>query len=174
LKAEQGADPESGGGDVFARFLESATLGIARASGPSGAVSLEAVTLALQDGVRGAVETQSDLVLACKAMVLAALRGTAEQGEAALRTLGSVSTTILRKTSDLGGDRVAATKGIILGAIAGAKGIGVEVPGAAATAAKGALDGAGEAGSVDSERILAVLKEPIGGLRVALPPRGVR
>ena len=157
--------------DVFGTVLETVTSGIARAAGPSGKAGkslLQAVTEVVHDSVREAIATGSDLVLASKAMMLGALRGSAEQGDAALQTVSSVATTIVRQTADRGGDLAAATKGIILGAIAGAKAIGTDGAGAAATAAKGALDGASQAGSVTLERVLVALKEPIGGIQVAI------
>ncbi len=57
---------------------------------------------------------------------------------------------------------------VVLGAIASAKAMGVDSAKAATTAAQGALEGAKEAGSVTLERVLAALKEPIGGSKVAL------
>jgi hypothetical protein len=89
--------------------------------------------------------------------------------DAALKMLSHAAKTIIRQTADMGGDLAAATKGIVLGAIASAKNIGVDSAKAAATAAQGAFEGASEAGSVTVERVLAALKEPIGGSKVALP-----
>ncbi|HZE96608.1 MAG TPA: hypothetical protein VE981_06265 [Planctomycetota bacterium] len=68
----------------------------------------------------------------------------------------------------MGGDLAAATKGLVLGAIAGAKAMGVDYAKATA-AALGALEGAKEAGSVTVERVLGALKDPIGGSKVAMP-----
>jgi len=164
------APPEEG--DVFSDVLEKVASGIGRAMGPSGltgAPLLQAVTEVVQETVQGAVAGGTDLVLASKAMVLGALRGTAEQGGAALQTLSSVATTLVRQTADREGDLSAATKGLILGAIAGAKAIGAETATAAATAAKGALEGVAHAGMAAGELVLAALKEPIGGIQVALP-----
>ncbi|MBI3857504.1 MAG: hypothetical protein HY293_17625, partial [Planctomycetes bacterium] len=69
------------------------------------------------------------------------------------------------------GNLAAATKGLILGAIASAKAMGLDTAKAASTAAQGAYEGAAEAGSVTVERVMAALKEPIGGIKVALPER---
>lgn len=172
MKPEKSPDAVAGTRDVFGTVLETVTQGIGRATGASakaGHSLLQAVTEVIQETVHDAVAAGSDLALASKGMILGVLRGSAEQGEAALQTLSSVSTTIVRQTADRGGDLAAATKGIILGAIAGAKAIGTDAATAASRAAKGALDGATQAGSVTAERVLVALKEPIGGIKVALP-----
>ena len=172
MTEEKNNDAVPGIRDVFATVLETVTGEISTVTkdlGLSGASLLEAVAGVVKSGVRGAVGMGSDLVPGAKAIVMGVLRGTGAKEEAALKLLSHAAKTVIRHTADMGGDLAAATKGLVLGAIASAKSIGVDNAKAAATAAQGAFDGAAEAGSVTAERVLAALKEPIGGSKVALP-----
>jgi hypothetical protein len=163
------AGPLPGIRDVFATVLETVTGGIAAAvKGSARDRDMEEV---VTSAVRGAVGMGSDLVMASKAIAMGVLQGSGEKGEAALKILSAVAKIVIHHTADRGGDLAAATKGLILGAIASARGIGVETAKASTTAAQGILEGASAAGSVTVERVLAALKEPIGGSKVALPER---
>lgn len=152
--------------DVFATTLETVTDALAKAT-----PGTEAIFEVATGAVRGAVAMGSDLVLASKAIVVGVFRGTGAKEDAALQILSQVSKTVVHHTADRGGDLAAATKGLVLGAIASAKAIGVDAAKAASTAAQGAHDGAAQAGSVTVERVMAALKEPIGGIKVATPQR---
>ena len=166
------AGPVAGIRDVFNTVLETVSSGVgtaAKGSGLAGTALLDAITEIVKSTSRGAVGMGSDLVLGAKAIVIGVLRATGEKGEAALKLVSHTAKTVIRHTADMGGDLAAATKGLVLGAIAGAKQMGVDTAQAASTAAQGALEGAREAGSVTAERVLVALKEPIGGIKVALP-----
>ena len=158
--------------DVFATVLKTVTSGItsaAKGTEPAGAALLGAVTEVVKSAVQEAVKIGSDLVPGTKAIIMGVVRGTGEKSEAGLKVLSHAAKTVIRQTADVGGDLAAATKGLVLGAIASAKNMGVDSAKAASTAALGALQGAKEAGSVTVERVLAALKEPIGGSKVAIP-----
>jgi hypothetical protein len=158
--------------DPFATILEhltGRTASLARGGGLTNAALLEAISAAVVSAVGEAVATGTDLIPASKAIVMGVLRGTEAKGEAALQILAMIARTIVHHTADRGGNLAAAAKGLVLGAIAGAKAMGVDVAKAAAAAAQGAYEGAVGAGSVTVERVLGALKEPIGGIRVALP-----
>lgn len=164
--------PAGGHEDVFATALESVTRKVAQstrgmvlASGPF----LEAITEEAAAAARGAVETGGDLIPAGKAIIMGVVRGSGATREAALTILFHASKVILRHTADRNGNVAAAIKGIILGAIASGRMMGVETLVAASTAAQGALAGASEAGDVTAQRVVGVLKEPIEGIRVVLP-----
>lgn len=173
--ADGPATPLPGVRDVFATILESVTAGITSAGkgiALTGIPLQQAVAEVVKDSVRGAVAMGSDLVLGTKAIVLGILRATGLKDEAGLKILSHAAKTAIHHTADRGGNLAAATKGLVLGAIAAAKTMGVETARSATTAAQGAIEGAAEAGSVTMERVLAALKEPIGGARVAFvaPP----
>jgi hypothetical protein len=158
--------------DVFATILETVTAGIAssaKGTGLTGAPLLEAVTEVATSAVRGAVSMGSDLVPASKAILMGIVRGTEARDETAIKILSHTSRIVIHQTADRGGDLAAATKGLVLGAIASARSTGMDIAKAASMAAQGAYEGAAEAGSVTVERVLAALKEPIGGSKVALP-----
>src|SRR5205823_5826457 len=104
-----------------------------------------------------------------KAIMMGVVRGTGLTSEAALQILSHAAKIVIRQTADRNGNLAVAIKGIVLGAIASARPMGVETAKAASTAAQGALEGAAEAGSVTVERVLGALKEPIGGNKVVLP-----
>lgn len=164
-------NPVPGVRDVFATILESVTAEVASSAKGTGLTApLPAVVSeVVSDAVRGAVAMGSDLVPAAKAIVMGVVRGAAAKDDAALRILAHASRTIIHHTADRGGDLAAATKGLVLGGIASARTIGVDLAKAASIAAQGAVEGAREAGSVTVERVLGALKEPIGGIKVALP-----
>jgi len=150
--------------DPFATTLESVTRSIAGC-----AKGKEAISEVVGAAAREAVDSGGDLAPAAKAILMGVVRGTGETGEAALQLLSQAARIVIRQTADRSGNLAAAIKGIVLGAIASAKAIGVETAKAASTAAQGAVEGAGEAGSVTVERVRGALKEPIGGNKVVLP-----
>jgi hypothetical protein len=156
------AGPPVAGG-IFATILESVTQRIAGSA--KGAAVSEVVAAA----AREAVDRGGDLIPATKAIIMGVVRGTGATDEAALQNLSQAARVIIHHTADRNGNLAAAIKGIVLGAIAGARLMGVEIAKAASMAAKGALDGASEAGSVTVERVRGALKEPIGGIKVILP-----
>lgn len=161
-------------GDLFARTVKSVCDGIAPAAketGNDGLRVLEAVTGVVQSSVRGAVGSGGNLVLGAKAIVVGVLRGTREKEEAALKTLSHASRTVILQAAQLSGDLSAAVKGLILGAIASARDVGVDRAKTASSAAQGALEGAEEAGSVAAETVRKALREEIGGMKVVLPER---
>ena len=164
---KNGAVDQPGIRDVFATVLETVTSAITGAAkGPEGA---GAVTEVVKSAARGAVGMGSDLVPGSKAIVMGVVRGTGEKGDAALKLVSHTAKTVIHHTADMGGDLAAATKGLVLGAIASAKHMGVDSAQAASMAAQDALEGAKETSSVTGERVLGALKEPIGGIKVALP-----
>ena len=63
----------------------------------------------------------------------------------------------------------ATAKGLVLGAIASAKDLGVDLAKTASTAAQGALEGATEAGSAATDKVRKALMESIGGIKIVLP-----
>ena len=161
-----------GNRDAFATILESVTQRIASAAkgaGLNGAALRDALSEAVGDAARDAVEKGGDLGPAAKAIMMGVVRGTGETGEAALTLLSHAARIVIRQTADRNGNLAAAIKGIVLGAIASARAMGVETAKAASTAAQGALAGASEAGALTVERVLGALKEPIGGSKVLLP-----
>ena len=158
--------------DVFATILETVTgeiASLAKGTGLTGAPLLAAITEVVTGAVRGAVSMGSDLVPGAKAIVMGIVRGTGATNEEGLKILSHAAKIVIHHTADRGGNLAAASKGVILGAIASAKTLGMDTAKAASTAAQGALEGAKEAGSVTVERVLAALKEPIGGSKVVLP-----
>ncbi len=164
--------PVSAKPDGFAAILETVTQRIARAAKGTGLVDaplLEAISEVVATAAREGVETGGDLLPGTKAIIMGVVRGTGATKDAALQMVAHAAKIIIHHTADRNGNLAAAIKGIVLGAIASARTMGVETARAASTAAQGALEGASEAGSVTVERVLGALKEPIGGSKVALP-----
>lgn len=161
-----------GAGDVFASTVKSVTDGIARATketGKDGVLALEAVTGVVQSSLRGGLGVGGNQTLGAKAIVVGVLRGTGGKAETGLKTLSHTSRAVIRITAQLGGDLSASVKGLILGAIASARDLGVDRAQTATSAAQGALEGADEAGSAATEAVRKALKEDIGGVKVVLP-----
>jgi len=161
-----------GAGDVFATTVKSVSDGIALATketGKDGPLALEAVTGVVQSSVRGGLGVGGNQTLGAKAIVVGVLRGTGGKAETGLKTLSHTSRAVIRITAQLGGDLSASVKGLILGAIASARDLGVDRAQTATSAAQGALEGADEAGSVAIEEVRKALKDDIGGVKVVLP-----
>ncbi len=172
-RSEREAAVPEGGVDVFGSLLETVSAGIAEAR-RAGPDFLDAVSEVLLDAMRSAAKARSDLTQAAKAIVVGVLRGLGEREDAALLTLSRTARAVLREAAGLEADLAACTKGLILGAIASAKDLGVDRAKAASAAAEGAMEGARGAGATAVDRVLEALKEPIGGVKVALavPPNG--
>jgi len=158
--------------DVFGSTLESIAGGTSSAANGTGLVGdalLEAVSEVVKSVVREAVLSGRALLPTCKAIIMGVARGSGAKGEAGLQLLAHVAKIVVHHTADLGGNLTTATKGLILGAIASAKDLDVGFATAASTTAQGALEGAGDSSSVSVARILAALKDPAVGTRIALP-----
>lgn len=165
-------DPKVGlSRDDFGNRLESIAGGTSSAANGTGLVGealLEAVSEVVKSVVRETVLSGRALLPACKAIIMGVARGSGAKREAGLQLLAHAARVVVRQTADLGGNLTTATKGLVLGAIASAKDLDVGFATAASTTAQGALEGAGNASSVSVARILAALKDPIGGSRIAL------
>jgi hypothetical protein len=165
-------NPVPGNRDAFAIILESVTQHIAssaKGTGLTGGPLLDAVSEVVAVAARSVVETGGDLVPGTKAIIMGVVRGAGARNEVALKILSHAAKVVIHHTADRNGNLAAAIKGMILGAIASARTMGVDTAPAASAAAQGALEGAAEAGSVTVERVLGALKEPIGGNPVVLP-----
>jgi hypothetical protein len=157
--------------DTFATVLEMVQAETARSvkGTDASAGSPEAVAGIVKAAVRRAVGTGGDLVPAAKAIVIGIVRGAEQRGDAGLLRVTQAARIVIRQTADLGGDLAAATMGVVLGAIASSRDMEVDTAKGASSAARGALDGATDSGSVTVERVLAALRDPIGGIEVAVP-----
>ncbi len=138
-------------------------------TGPADGPLLNAVSEVVAAAARSAVEAGGDLIPGAKAIIMGVVRGAGARNEAALKILSRAARIVIHHTADRNGNLAAAVKGVILGAIASARTMGVDASRAASTAAQGGLEGARAAGSVTVERVLRALKEPIGGSQVLLP-----
>ncbi len=155
----------AGGVDVFGSILETVSAGIAEAR-RAGPDFLDGVSEVILDAMRAAAKAKSDLTQASKAVVVGVLRGLGEREDAALLTLSRTSRAVLREAAGLEADLAACLKGLVLGAIASAKDLGVDRAKAATAAAQGALEGAQGAGAAAVDRVREALREPIGGVTV--------
>ena len=148
----------------FATIMDS----VSRRISGSGVPLLDAITQTVAAGAGESVESGGDLTPRSKAIIMGVMQGAGATNEAALKALSHAARVLIRHTANLNGNLAGAIKGIVLGAIASARKMGVEPAQAASTAAQGGLEGASEAGSVTVERVKAALKEPIGGSKVVL------
>lgn len=158
--------------DAFAKILEWVTQRVAspaKGTGLVGAPLLEAISDVVATAAREIILKGGDLLPGTKAIIMGVVRGSGGTKDAALEMVAHAAKIIVHHTADRNGNLAAAIKGIVLGAIASARTMGVETARAASTAAQGALEGASEAGSITVERVLGALNEPIGGCKVALP-----
>ena len=169
LAKEGVADPFRGTGDLFSKIVESVSAGIASTAnglGKAGVSAVETITAVVQKALREAAEGGTDLAWGDKAIMVGSLRATGEKQDVALKTHSCTARSVIRQTAGIGGDLAASVKGLVLGAIASAKDMGVDRGNAASAAAQGALEGAEEAGSVAIETVRGALKQTIGGVKV--------
>lgn len=159
-----------GSGDLFLETSQKISEGLSRAS-LGGEAGPEEITAVVEGAVSGILAVQGDLVVGAKGILLGVLQATGETGEDALRTVGRVARTVVTQTAKSEEDLAAVTKGLVLGAIAGAKSINVELATAASTAAQGALEGAAGTRESTVDSIREALKKSIGGIMVSLPPK---
>ncbi len=165
-KSQAGAPkPPPGVRDVFSTVLETVTTGIAAAK-MAGTPLLHAVVEIVRNAAKEAEGISGDRVPGAKAIIMGIVRSAGEKGDAGLQILSQAAKILIRHTADLGGDLAAATKGLVLGAIASARLLELDSVRTSSAAAQGALEGAVEAGSVTVDRVQAALKEPIGGIKV--------
>jgi hypothetical protein len=167
---ERSRRPDSGGGsgDFFRDTSQKVSEGLSHAS-LGGVADSNEVTAVIEGAVDGIFESGGDPVLGAKAILMGVLQALGHKGEGALATLRNVARVAVRRTLEGGQDPAALAKGLVLGAIAGAKGMDLELEKAATAAAEGALEGAESAREVAQESLRAALKRNIGGIVLALP-----
>lgn len=164
------AEDRGGSGDFFQETSSKISEGLSRSS-LGGEAGPEEVTAVVEGAVDGILAMRGDLVVGAKAILLGVLRATGETEEEALKTVRRVARAVVGRTARSEEDLAAVAKGLVLGAIAGAKEINVELATAASTAAQGALEGADSARASAVETIRDALKKSIGGIVVSLPQR---
>src|SRR5207249_6435331 len=96
------------------------------------------------------------------------LRGAGDAGAANLQTISQTAEAVIKTTARMSGDLGTAAKGLVAGAIEGAKELGLDVTQAASAAATGALKAAGEIGSEAGDRVRNALTGTIAGVKVVL------
>jgi len=118
--------------------------------------------------IRGAVQVGADVGHAAKGLMLGVLSGTKETGTAVLDTISHTSKVAIRDTALVGGDLEAATTGLVVGAVEGARKMGVSAEDAAGAAADGALQAAGQVGSMAVATVRKAVSKPIHGVNVVM------
>ncbi len=159
-------------GDVFGTIVKTVSDGItsaAKGTGKAGASVLEAVSNVVRTAVRGSLGVGSDLVVGTKAIVVGVFRGTGEKEEAALKTLSHTARTIIRQTADNNGDVGAAATGLVAGAVASAKQIGVDPAKVASAAGSAAIEEADRISAVAGEKVRSALKKDASRTSAVLP-----
>ena len=159
--------------DGFGTIMKAVSDGIARTAKSAGPVALtgpEAIGAVVRGALRGSLGVAPNALVGTKAIVMGVLRGTDEEGDAALVTLSHAARAILRQTAEMRGDMGAAARGVILGAISSARHMRVYPPRAASAARQAVLDEAGRIGSEAAERVRGALKHDVD--ESAVLPRG--
>jgi hypothetical protein len=137
-------------------------------SGVLGASLVKSVSQIAEQTVRGAGKVGGEMSYVAQGFLKGLLRATEETGEEALLTIGYAAACFVKQAGALGLDCVAATKGLIEGAIGLAKELGLDTTQAASVAAQGALDAAYEVGSAAGEKVRDALQGAIAGVKVVI------
>jgi hypothetical protein len=160
-------------GNVYTAAVDTVSLAVQNAllaAKRAGSSSVGAITYVALGAIRGALEFGSDLGEACKGIMVGVLLGTRDRGDAAFRTISHTARTVIHHTANTGSDVVAATEGLVRGAIQIAKDSQEDTTAAASAAAQGALEGADEVGFAAAEQVRMALKAPFQGGRILLLP----
>ena len=116
--------------------------------------------------IDGAIRAGCNLEWAGRGVVLGVLNGTlligSEVVDAISRTAGIVISAVVKS----GGDLQSTSTGLVRGAIQGATKMGIDAPQAAAAAAAGALNAAGDVRSTAYQTIFAAITKQIDGITV--------
>ena len=143
---------ESPAGDDFGTIMKKAADGIQSAV-KSGVAPPEAVNSVVRAAVRGALGG-GDVAVGVKAILMGAIRGTGQKQDAALASLEVVARAVVRQTVELNGNVAAASKGLLQGASACARQIGVDLPKAVDATRAAAVAEAETLGSVAAEKVV--------------------
>jgi hypothetical protein len=160
-------------GDVYTSAVDTVSLAVQdalAAAKRAGSSAVGAVTYVALGSIRGALEFGSELEEACKGIMVGVLLGTRDRGDAAQRTISHTARTVIHLTAITGSDVMAATEGLVIGAIQWANDSREDVTAAASAAAQGALEGADEVSFAAAEQVRMALKAPFQGVRIPLLP----
>ena len=146
--------------DVVARDL--------RDSGKAGGALLSAIS-ALAFGVaHAAVATGGEMGCIAQGFLLGVMLAGEAKEHLLLAVIGHASGTFLKHVAEAGGDVIAATRGLVEGAIAWAGELQLDPGEAAYAAGQGAVDAAEEVDSTLGRKVRAALEEPVTGIFVLL------
>ncbi|HLY75062.1 MAG TPA: hypothetical protein VKU80_13155 [Planctomycetota bacterium] len=160
-----------GAGGIFTESSEAVARAVTAAiheAGMAGDAAANRIAEVIKSAVGGIDSTEEDSAAAIKGICVGVLRGTRESGAAASRTIVRTSGTVIRETLRRGGDVAHATRGLVRGAVHGAKELGLDASEAASSAASAALDAAEESGAAAAERVRAAVEDTVDGFRVIL------
>jgi hypothetical protein len=144
----------------------------AEQAGTRRAGMLVSVKKDVAGNIRAATEASNDLARAASEIVVAVVLSAQRAGVAHLHAIGRSSETVIKTTARLSGDVGEATRGLVEGAIHGARAIGLDVVDAATAAAAGAMTGAGQIGIEAGLTVRSALVKTIANLKSVLnePP----
>ena len=135
----------------------------------TGAASLNDVIADVASGVIcGAVQVGADLTQAATGLMLGVLRGPTEFSGSILHRISHTSQIAVRETAALAGDFEGVARGLVVGAIEGARKMGVSRAEAAAAAADGALKAAHSLGSPAFETVQNAVTQSMHGVKVVM------
>ena len=166
-KSRKSEEP-GGSGDLLQETSRRIAERLSRATA-DGELTPDEVTIVVEEALAAILADGADPVIGAKAILLGVLQAAAAQGETALRIIAHVARAAVHHAGKTEEDLGPVGKGVVLGAISGAKEIGVDLEKAASTAARGALEGAESASLAAMETLRAALKKGIGGIVVNLP-----
>jgi hypothetical protein len=112
------------------------------------------------------MEVGGDLAQATRGIAMGVMRD--HGGGSDLRSLEQAAESVIRTTAKLSGDLGHAARGLVEGAIQGAKELGIDATEAAATAATAATRAAAELGSTAGEKVREAVVGTIQGVKVIL------
>lgn len=160
--------------DLFGKVLTTVSDGVAsaaRGAGKAGSSMMEAVRNVTRTAMRGSWSAGRDFLVGAKAIVMGVVRGTKAREDEALGTLSQTARAVILEASDMNGDVAAAATGLVLGAIASARKMGVMPAKAADAARRAAIQEADRIGPTVSVQVRAAMAKDIGGINAgALEP----
>jgi len=156
--------------DTFSDEIATEILSKTHGTRESGDDFLTAATRAVEHAVRTVAAESRDPAESAGAIIAGVLRGAGDNDDMALKTLSLAAGAVLREALLLGYGPTPWIQGVLLGAVRGARNLGLQRENAVSAAAQGILEGAGEARFARVDVIGTALERAIRAAMASLIP----
>jgi hypothetical protein len=146
--------------DVVARDL--------RESGRAGAALLSAISALAFGAAHAAVATGGAMGCVAQGFLLGVMLAGEAKEQRLLVVIGHAAGTFIKHVAEAGGDAIAATRGLVEGAVSWAEELQLDPGEAAYAAGQGAVDAAEEVDARLGHKVRRALEQPVAGIKILL------